>query len=93
MPSQSTSESSSEDIITKPNIKHSNENLGSKQLKNIDSLIQAPMNGNEVVNGCIEVEYTESEKLNDFEDVHRSLKESNVFFNGARAHRDGVGCS
>lgn len=72
-------ESSSKDIFVKPCVKHTNENGEDKQTKSTDSLVQVPMNENEDVNctvevGAPEVEYIESEKLDDLEDVDKSRK-------------------
>ncbi|KAI3748079.1 hypothetical protein L6452_10935 [Arctium lappa] len=68
------SESSSKDIIAKPYVEHSIENVEDKQRTSMGSLVQvhSHVNGNEV--GVAEVEYIESEKLDDLEDVDKNLK-------------------
>ncbi|KAI3704781.1 hypothetical protein L1987_75010 [Smallanthus sonchifolius] len=81
--SEKISESSSNSIFAKPYIEHSDENLEGKQRKNIESsvqpMIQQPMIGDMAVNRDVEVviaevEYIEPEKLDDLEDVDKSLK-------------------
>ncbi|KVI09180.1 Armadillo-like helical [Cynara cardunculus var. scolymus] len=66
------SESSSKDIFAKPYVEHSVETVENKQRTNMGSLVQSPVNGNEL--GVAEVEYIESEKLDDLEDVDKNLK-------------------
>ncbi|KAF8390389.1 hypothetical protein HHK36_024915 [Tetracentron sinense] len=71
--------SSSKGGFTKPYIENNNENLD-KWPRNIPaSLASTPINEGEVVNsvvevGTAEVQYIESENLNDLEDVNMSLK-------------------
>ena len=72
--SERRNENSSKAIIAKPVVSNTNGNLEEGQKKN-------SVNGGEVVNsgaevGSSEVEYIESENLNDVEDVDASLKVS-----------------
>ncbi|KAE9590421.1 hypothetical protein Lal_00028029 [Lupinus albus] len=78
------SESSSKAYLTKPSADNADENIEEGQNKNNGSaLISPPVNGNQTVtinscietgNGIAEVEYIESENLNDLEDVDTCLK-------------------
>lgn len=75
--SERTTETSSKDILTKPYVEQIGENV--KQRKNIVTLVEPPVNGNEVEHSgpevvVAEVEYIDSDKLNDLEDVDMSLK-------------------
>ncbi|XP_076927930.1 uncharacterized protein LOC143591670 [Bidens hawaiensis] len=75
--SERTTETSSKDILTKPYVEQTGENV--KQRKNIVTLVEPPVNGNEVEHSgpeavVAEVEYIDSDKLNDLEDVDMSLK-------------------
>lgn len=77
--SERTNESSSKDILAKPYVEHTDENVGGKQRKSIISLDEPPVNGTEDEHSAAEVvaaevEYIESEKLDDLEDVDKSLK-------------------
>ncbi|KAF5765977.1 putative armadillo-like helical, CLASP domain, TOG domain-containing protein [Helianthus annuus] len=78
--SERTTETSSKDILTKPYIEQTGENVRGKQRKNIVSVVEPPpMNGKEVDHSgpeavVTEVEYIDSDKLNDLEDVDMSLK-------------------
>ncbi|KAK4603713.1 hypothetical protein RGQ29_012290 [Quercus rubra] len=77
--SEKKNESSSKGSFTKPYIGTATENLEEFQKKNSVSLVSPPMNGNETATtvletGIPEVEYIESENLNDLEDVDTSLK-------------------
>lgn len=58
--------------FAKPYVEHSVEKVEDKQRTSMGSLVQSPVNGNEV--GLAEVEYIESEKLDDLEDVDKNLK-------------------
>lgn len=63
----------------KPDPEYTTENSEEKQRKNSASLVETTTNGDKIVNsevevGNSEVEYIESEKLNDVEDVDTSLK-------------------
>lgn len=74
-----TNEISSKDTLAKPYVEHTDENVGVKLRKSVVSLVEPPMNGNEVAHSgaevvVAEVEYIESEKLDDLEDVDKSLK-------------------
>lgn len=75
--SERKNESSSKGNITKPLVGNTNENLEEWQKKNSVSI--SAVNGGEIPNpgvetGNFEVEYVESENLNDLEDVDSSLK-------------------
>ncbi|XP_076950492.1 uncharacterized protein LOC143623478 [Bidens hawaiensis] len=75
--SEKTTETLSKDILTKPYVEQTGENV--KQRKNIVTLVEPPVNGNEVEHSgpkvvVVEVEYIDSDKLNDLEDVDMSLK-------------------
>lgn len=77
--SEKKNESSSKGNITKPYVGNANENLEECQKKDSASLVSPQINGNEtakseVETGNSEVEYIESENLNDLEDVDTSLK-------------------
>lgn len=77
--SEKKNESSSKGSFTKPYIGTATENLEEFQKKNSVSLVSPPMNGIETATtvletGIPEVEYIESENLNDLEDVDTSLK-------------------
>ncbi|KAI7739700.1 hypothetical protein M8C21_019648 [Ambrosia artemisiifolia] len=77
--SERTNETSSKDILAKPYVEPTDENVGGKQRKNVVSLTEPPVNGNEVGHSgaevvVVEVEYIESDKLTDLEDVDESLK-------------------
>nr|XP_043616807.1 uncharacterized protein LOC122588702 [Erigeron canadensis] len=74
-----TKETSSKDVLAKTYVEPTNENVEEKQRKNIGCFVEPPLNGNEVANSgaevvVVEMEYIESEKLNDLEDVDKSLK-------------------
>lgn len=78
-------ETASKDIINKPHVEHTDENVGLKQRKSVVSLVEPPMNGNEVAQSgaevvVAEVEYIESDKLSDLEDVNKSLKVDLLLF-------------
>jgi hypothetical protein len=80
--SEKKNASSSKGNITKPYVGNANENLEECQKKDSVSLVSPQINGTEtaksgVETGNPEVEYIESENLNDLEDVDTSLK---VFF-------------
>ncbi|KAF3444675.1 hypothetical protein FNV43_RR14368 [Rhamnella rubrinervis] len=77
--SERKNESSSKGNITKPLVGNTNENLEEWQKKNSVSMVSSAVNGVEIPNpgietGNSEVEYVESENLNDLEDVDSSLK-------------------
>ncbi|KAE8021556.1 hypothetical protein FH972_007436 [Carpinus fangiana] len=77
--SEKKNESSSKGNITKPYVENANENLEECQKKDSASLVSPQINGTEtaksgVETGNPEVEYIESENLNDLEDVDTSLK-------------------
>jgi hypothetical protein len=77
--SEKKNESSSKGSFTKPYVGNANENLEEFQKKNSASVVSPPVNGNETANtvletGNSEVEYIESENLDDLEDVDMSLK-------------------
>lgn len=77
--SERTSETSSKDVLAKPYVEPTDENVGGKQRKSVVSLDEPSVNGNEVGHPgaevvVAEVEYIESDKLNDLEDVDKSLK-------------------
>lgn len=79
--SERKNESSSKGNITKPLVGNTNENLEEWQKKNSVSMVSSAVNGGEIPNpgvetGNFEVEYIESENLNDLEDVDSSLKVS-----------------
>ncbi|XP_071713046.1 uncharacterized protein [Rutidosis leptorrhynchoides] len=72
-------ETASKGILTKHYVEHTDEIVGGKQRKNVVSLVETPINGNEVPHVgpevvVSEVEYIESDKLDDLEDVDKSLK-------------------
>ncbi|KVH92765.1 Armadillo-like helical [Cynara cardunculus var. scolymus] len=72
--SERTNESSSKDDLAKPYVEHTDVKVGGNQRKTIISLDEPTMNGNEVeLVGAdmvaAEVEYIESEKLDDLEDM------------------------
>lgn len=84
--SEKKNESSSKGSFTKPYIGTATENLEEFQKKNSVSLVSPPMNGIETATtvletGIPEVEYIESENLNDLEDVDTSLKVLFLFLN------------
>ncbi|KAJ7974554.1 ARM repeat superfamily protein [Quillaja saponaria] len=65
--------------LTKSHVDNGNNNAEEWQKKNCPSLVSPPSNGNQIVNpatetGNAEVEYIESENLNDLEDIDMSLK-------------------
>ncbi|KAK7266137.1 hypothetical protein RIF29_18777 [Crotalaria pallida] len=79
------SESSSKTCLAKPSVDNADENIEERQRKkNGSSLVSLPVNGNQAVtvnsgietgNGTVaEVEYIESENLNDLEDIDICLK-------------------
>ncbi|OIW06673.1 hypothetical protein TanjilG_04067 [Lupinus angustifolius] len=78
------SESSSKACLTKPSVDIAGEKIEEQQnKKNGSLLISPPVNGNQTVtissgietgNGVAEVEYIESENLNDLEDIDTCLK-------------------
>lgn len=74
------SESSSKACLTKPSADNADKNVEEWQKKkNCASLVSPPVIGNQIVNseveiGNAEVEYTESENLNDLEDIGACLK-------------------
>ncbi|KAE9620105.1 hypothetical protein Lal_00040432 [Lupinus albus] len=78
------SESSSMACLTKPSVDNADENSEDRQQKNNgSSQVSPPVNGNqgmtinsgiETGNGIAEIEYIESEKLNDLEDIDTCLK-------------------
>lgn len=73
--SDTISESSSNSVFAKPYIEHSLENVENKQRKDVEP----PVYGDETVNRDVEVtiaevEYIESENLDDVEDFDKSLK-------------------
>ncbi|KAL5582544.1 hypothetical protein UlMin_014986 [Ulmus minor] len=77
--SERKNENSSKGSIAKPLVGNTNGNLEEGQKKNSSSLVSPPVNGGEIVNsgaetGNTEVEYIDSEKLNDLEDVDTILK-------------------
>ncbi|KAI3761937.1 hypothetical protein L1987_52360 [Smallanthus sonchifolius] len=77
--SERTTETSSKNILTKPYVEHTGENIRGKQRENIVSLVEPPVNGIEVEHSVsevvvAEVEYIDSDKLNDVKDVDKSLK-------------------
>ncbi|KAJ7970871.1 ARM repeat superfamily protein [Quillaja saponaria] len=68
-----------ESSLTKVYVDNGNKNTEECQKKNCSSLVSPPSNGNQTVNpgietGITEVEYIESENLNDLEDIDKSLK-------------------
>lgn len=72
-------EGSSNGSFHKPHIEHTNENVEEKQRKITAPLVKIPTNGNETVSSVAEVassevEYIDSEDLNDVEDVDICLK-------------------
>ncbi|KAL8199457.1 hypothetical protein R6Q57_013025 [Mikania cordata] len=82
--SERKTETPSKDILAKPYVEHTGENVRVKLQKNIVSLVEPPVNGNEVAHSGEEVvvaefEYIDSDKLNDLEDIDKSLK---VLLNG-----------
>uniref|UniRef100_A0A5B7A530 TOG domain-containing protein n=1 Tax=Davidia involucrata TaxID=16924 RepID=A0A5B7A530_DAVIN len=77
--SERKNESSSKGSFTKPHVEHTNENVEGRNQQITASLVETPINGDKNVNdgvevGNSEVEYIESENLNDVEDVDMSLK-------------------
>ncbi|KAF5457234.1 hypothetical protein F2P56_021349 [Juglans regia] len=77
--SEKKNESSSKVSLTKQFVGNADENVEECQKKNSASLVSPQTNGNEIANttaetGSSEVEYIESENLNDLEDVDASLK-------------------
>lgn len=77
--SERSNETSSKDILAKPYVEHTDENVGGKQRKSITSLAEPPINGTDVAHSAsevvvTEVEYIDSEKLDDLGDVDKSLK-------------------
>ncbi|KAM0033651.1 putative armadillo-like helical, CLASP domain, TOG domain-containing protein [Helianthus debilis subsp. tardiflorus] len=77
--SERTNETSSKDILAKPYVEPSDENVGEKQRKNTVSLVEPPVTGSEVGHSgtdvvVAEVEYIESDKLNDLDDIDECLK-------------------
>lgn len=77
--SERTNGSSNKESFAKPHMAQTAENIEGKQRKNTVSLVETPNNGNEILNvgveaGVAEVEYVESENLDDLEDVDASLK-------------------
>lgn len=77
--SEKKNESSSKVSFTKQLVGNTDENVEECQKKNAASLVSPQTNGNEIANttaetGSSEVEYIESENLNDLEDVGASLK-------------------
>ena len=65
--------------LTKPCVENSNENSEEWKRKNSSSLVSTPTNGGETVKSEVEianseVEYIESENLNDLDNVDMSLK-------------------
>ncbi|RVW46550.1 hypothetical protein CK203_067259 [Vitis vinifera] len=72
-------ENSSKGSLTKPCVENSNENSEEWKRKNSSSLVSTPNNGDETIKPEVEianteVEYIESENLNDLDDVDMSLK-------------------
>ncbi|KAM7509939.1 hypothetical protein LguiB_008814 [Lonicera macranthoides] len=72
-------ECSSKGSFSKPCDEHVTEKIEERERKNTPSLVGATTNGDEIVNsgsevGIVEVEYVESENLNDVEDVNMTLK-------------------
>ncbi|XP_041005754.1 uncharacterized protein LOC121250643 [Juglans microcarpa x Juglans regia] len=77
--SEKKNESSSKGSFIKPFVGNMDENVEECLKKNSASLVSTQMNGNETANpevdtGNSEVEYIESENLNDLEDVDTSLE-------------------
>lgn len=76
--SEKKNEGSSKQCFLKPQVEITNEKFKDVQGKIPLSLVSQHSNGNEIVNGVdvgnSEVEYIESENLNDLEDVDTSLK-------------------
>lgn len=77
--SEKKNESSSKGNITKPLVGNTNENLEEWKNKNSMSMVATAVNGGEIQNagaetGNFEVEYIESQNLDDLEDVDSSLK-------------------
>lgn len=77
--SERKTESSSNGSIHDLHIEHTIENLEEKQRTSTAPLIETPTNGNVALStgtevASSEVEYIESENLNDVEDVDTSLK-------------------
>lgn len=72
-------ENSSKGSLTKPCVENSNENSEEWKRKNSSPLVSTPNNGDETIKPEVEianteVEYIESENLNDLDDVDMSLK-------------------
>lgn len=77
--SEKKNESSSKGNITKPLAENTNENLEEWKNKNSMSMVATAVNGGEIQDagvetGNFEVEYIESQNLDDLEDVDSSLK-------------------
>ncbi|KAJ9562563.1 hypothetical protein OSB04_007723 [Centaurea solstitialis] len=77
--SETTNDSSTKDVLAKPFVEQTNEKVGGKQRKSIISLDEPTANGTEIESSsaegvAAEVEYIESEKLDDLEDVDKSLR-------------------
>lgn len=83
--SEKKNESLSKGSFIKPFVGNMDENVEECQKKNSASLVSPQVNGNETANpevdntGNSEVEYIESENLNDLEDVDTSLEVSLPF--------------
>ncbi|XP_071731103.1 uncharacterized protein [Rutidosis leptorrhynchoides] len=77
--SERKNETASKEFITKSYVEPTDENIGGKQRNTAVSLVEPPVNGKEVAH-CgaevviAEVEYIESDKLDDLKDVDKSLK-------------------
>lgn len=77
--SDKKNESSSKGSFTQPYVGRADENVDEFPKRNSASFVSPQINGNETANpeaeaGNPEVEYIESENLNDLEDIDASLK-------------------
>ncbi|XP_059643715.1 uncharacterized protein LOC132285544 [Cornus florida] len=76
---ETMNESFNKDKLSDPYVEHINKNLEGRHHKNADSLVETPIHEDEIMKaevtiGNSEMEYIESENLDDVEDVDTSLK-------------------